>query len=52
MKRILFFAASAAALSLGLLLAQQAQAPRLAADTFHEIAMRNIPGGQLPTYFR
>jgi photosystem II stability/assembly factor-like uncharacterized protein len=44
MKRILFFAASAAALSLGLLLAQQAQAPRLAADTFHEIAMRNIPG--------
>jgi photosystem II stability/assembly factor-like uncharacterized protein len=44
MKRILFFAIPVAALSLGLLLAQQATAPRLTSDTVHEIAMRNILG--------
>jgi photosystem II stability/assembly factor-like uncharacterized protein len=44
MKRILLFALPAAALSLGLLLAQQASAPRLTADMVREITMRNIPG--------
>src|SRR5215475_11635827 len=42
MKRILLFAVPAAAVSLGLLLAQQA--PKLNADFFREVSMRNIPG--------
>ena len=44
MKRILWFAIPAAALSLGLLLAQQASTPKLTADTVREITLRNIPG--------
>ena len=44
MKRLLLFALSATAVSLGLLLAQQAAGPRLTADLVHEIAMRNIGG--------
>src|SRR5664279_2769325 len=44
MKRIFAFAISAAAVSLGLLLAQQASAPRLTSETVHDIAMRNLPG--------
>ena len=42
MKRILLLAVPAAALTIGLIFAQQA--PKLTADLFHEITMRNIPG--------
>ena len=44
MKRLLFFAISAAAVSLGLIVAQQTAGPRVTADLVHEIAMRNIRG--------
>src|ERR1035441_7063870 len=44
MKRILFFAIPAAALSLALLPGQPPPAPRLTADMVREITLRNIPG--------
>ena len=44
MRRILFFAIPAAALSLALLPGQPESAPRLTADMVREITLRNIPG--------
>jgi len=44
MKRIVIFVVSAAAVLLGLGLAQQASAPRLTAGAVRELAMRNLAG--------